>query len=66
MDLLKSISGSVTRWALTGVGAWLVSKGIVKAEDMELLIVGAGAALASLVWSIWQQWPASQNQPPTA
>ena len=66
MDLLKSISGSVTRWALTGVGTWLVNKGIVKAEDMELLIVGAGVALASLAWSIWQKWQAAQNQPPSA
>lgn len=64
MDLLKSISGSVTRWALTGVGAWLVNKGIIKAEDMELLIVGAGMALASLAWSIWQKWKAAEATPP--
>lgn len=66
MDLIKSISGSVARWALTGVGTWLVSKGIVKAEDMELLIVGAGVALASLAWSVIQKWKAAQNTPPTA
>lgn len=53
--LWQSIAGSVTRWALTGLGAYLVRKGIVSEADAAQVIAGAGVALASLAWSLWQK-----------
>lgn len=57
--LISSIAGSVTRWALTGLGAYLVKKGIVSESDVAQVIAGAGVALASLAWSIWEKWQAA-------
>jgi len=50
--LVERFVGSFVRWALTGVGAWFVSKGIVtEGEWMEyvggLILVGL-----PLVWSL--------------
>ena len=47
MDLLTSITGSVMRHLLTGVGGVLVAQGWVSAEDWEKLL--AGAILAAKV-----------------
>lgn len=71
-ELLKSIAGSLTRWALTGIAAYLVSKGIVKGEDTEMVVAGAGMGLAALAWSLWQKYKdrlnflAALSMPPTS
>lgn len=54
-ELLKSVAGSITRWALTGIAAYLVSKGVIKGEDAETLVIGAGMGLAALAWSLYQK-----------
>lgn len=55
-ELLKSVIGSIVRWALTGVFAFLVSKGVIKPEDSELLLVGIAGGVAILAWSLWQKY----------
>ena len=66
MDLLTSITGSVMRHLLTGIGGVLVAQVWVSAEDWEKLLAGAIVAVAGLVWSIYQKWKATENVPPTA
>ena len=56
--LVSSVAGSVTRWALTGLAAYLVNKGVISEADAGSIILGVGAGLASLAWSIWQKWTA--------
>lgn len=55
-ELLKSVAGSITRWLLTCVAAYLVDKGAISGSDSELLIAGAGMGLATLAWSLWQKY----------
>ncbi len=55
-ELLKSIAGSVVRWSLTAVGAWLVSKGIVNEADFNQVVVGIAAGGAALAWSLWNKY----------
>lgn len=57
-ELLKSISGSTVRWALTGIGAILIDRGVLLADDMQKLIAGGGLLLATLAWSFWQKYKA--------
>ena len=66
MDLLTSITGSVMRHLLTGIGGVLVAQGWVSAEDWEKLLAGAIVAVAGLLWSIYQKWKAAEATPPTA
>lgn len=66
MDLLTSITGSVMRHLLTGIGGILVAQGWVSAEDWEKLLAGAIVAVAGLLWSIYQKWKTAQATPPTA
>ncbi len=66
MDLLTSITGSVMRHLFTGIGGILVAQGWVSAEDWEKLLAGAIVAAAGLIWSVWQKWQASKEQPPAA
>jgi len=66
MDLLTSITGSVMRHLFTGAGGVLVAQGWVSAEDWEKLLAGAILAVAGLLWSVYQKWKATENQPPTA
>lgn len=55
-ELLKSISGSTVRWVLTGIGAVLVDRGVLLADDLQKLIAGAGLLGATLIWSYWQKY----------
>lgn len=66
MDLLTSITGSVMRHLLTGIGGVLVAQGWVSAEDWEKLLAGAILAVAGLLWSWYQKWQAAKATPPTA
>ena len=55
-ELLKSLAGSVVRWLLTAVGAWLVSKNIVSESDFNQVVVGIAAGGAALAWSFWNKY----------
>jgi hypothetical protein len=54
--LLRSISGTVARWALNGVMGALTARGVIKGADAEELIVYAGIGLAALAWGIWVKY----------
>jgi hypothetical protein len=60
-ELLKSIAGSVVRFLLTGIGTYLVSKGVIKGEDAEMLVAGAGVGIAALAWSLWEKYKSRLN-----
>lgn len=55
-ELLKSLAGSVVRWLLTAVGAWLVSKNIVSESDFNQVVIGIAAGGAALAWSFWNKY----------
>jgi len=55
-DLLKSYLTGLLRHALTGVSAWLVSKGIASPEQNELLIVGVAGLIASFLLQLWVKY----------
>jgi len=55
-ELLKNIAGSVTRWALTALAAFLVRKGVIEGGSAEAIVAGAGVGLASLTWSLWLKY----------
>lgn len=54
--LLAKFIGSFVRWALTGIGAWLIAKGIVTGEDQWLEYVGAVLAwVLPLGWGLLEK-----------
>lgn len=63
MDLLQSITGSVMRHLLTGIGGVLVAQGWVSAEDWEKLLAGAIVAVAGLAWSFIEKWKKPEPTP---
>lgn len=55
MELLKSITASVLRKILFGVGVVLVEQGWVSSEDWALLLGGIITGTAAIVWGIIQK-----------
>lgn len=51
-EVLKSITGTVVRRALTSVFVWLAAQGWVTEQDADAVIVWIGATAAVLVWSL--------------
>lgn len=64
-ELLTSITGSVVRHALTGIGVYLVSQGWISADDWSQLLAGIVLAVAGLIWSFIEKWK-KPEPPPTA
>lgn len=54
--LVRSISGTVARWALNSILGALTARGIIKGADAEELIVYAGIGLAALAWGLWVKY----------
>lgn len=61
-QIIKNMLGSLVRWLLVFVGAWLVKKGIVTDEqsqafirNAEPVVIGGLIALVALGWSLWQK-----------
>jgi hypothetical protein len=53
---IKSIIGSIMRWLVTGVAAWLVSRGVLASGDSAEVIAGATTLLITLVWTLYQKY----------
>lgn len=53
-DLVSMILGPVVRHGLTTAAGALVADGVIKDSDTQMY-VGAGMAIAGLVWSWWQK-----------
>jgi hypothetical protein len=56
MELLKSITGSVVRKLLTGLGVVLVERGWISGDDWNLLLGGTIAVAAAVMWGIWEKY----------
>lgn len=54
-ELVTSILGGFLRYALAGVFAWMVERGIATQDQVALLITGASGFLALLVWMGWNK-----------
>lgn len=54
--LLTEILGALVRWALTGIGGWLLAQGLLTHDQYDKLIAGATAILVTLVWAIWVRY----------
>lgn len=55
-DLVKAYAGGVARWALSGVLGHLVAANIITGDNAAETITWAGAALATLAWSLYQKY----------
>lgn len=51
-SLVARLVGSTVRHALTGVGAYLTTKGWVGEEDWAMLVTGVVLIIAGYVWSL--------------
>lgn len=51
--LLLTIVVGLLRHALTAISAWLISHGIITADQNAELIAGLGLAVAGIVWQVW-------------
>ena len=60
MPLLLEFLGAVLRFALTGIGAWLVAKGVITPEQAarftDAAVAGGALMLVSLGWSLWAKY----------
>ena len=54
--LVVDLLGSLLRWALNGVGVWLVSKGAWTEGQAAAFAAGGSMALLSLGWSLWKSY----------
>lgn len=61
-NLMKDFLGAIFRWALTIVFTWLVSKGVLAADEAEGFVNGFAVELVGwvvvalpLLWSFWQK-----------
>jgi hypothetical protein len=54
--LVERFVGSFVRWALTGVGAWFVSKGITTEGEWLEYVGGLVVIGVPLVWSLLKQY----------
>lgn len=56
MPLLLEFLGAIIRFALTGVGVWLVNKGVITSEQsgrfIDAATVGMALMVVSLAWSV--------------
>lgn len=66
-NLMKDFLGAIFRWALTIVFTWLVSKGVLAADEAEGFVNGFAVELVGwvvvalpLLWSFWQKFRAKQ------
>lgn len=53
-DPTVPIITSVVRFALVAGGGWAAKQGLIT-SDQSTMVVGSAAALAGLIWSIWQK-----------
>lgn len=59
-ELLKSITGSITRAILSVVGGWLINKGYISPDDWQSLVVGIGLFAAAAIWAVYQRYVEDQ------
>ena len=55
----KIFAGVVARHALSALGAWLVSRGLLDESAIEPTI-GAVLTVGAVVWSVWQKKQAAK------
>lgn len=60
--LLATLSGSLIRWLLTAVGAFVVAHGVLTADDVSAISPGLQEALGGLVSAAALGWSAYQKQ----
>jgi len=62
-ELAKAYLGSIVRWLLTLVSAYLVSKGIVgenvASQFNDAAALGVAGVLISLLWGLWNKYRAN-------
>ena len=58
--LLQQFLGAILRHVLTFVGAWFVSVGILKPEQVDEMIAGLIVFLLTLAWSLYSKYRAKQ------
>lgn len=56
--MFQSLLGALFRQVLTAGGATVVSQGLLSGDQLHQ-VVGAGAVLASTLWSAWQKYSAN-------
>ena len=56
--LLSEFLGALLRWLLTGVGMWLMTHGVITADQSTRFLEGAVVAILTLAWSLFQKYRA--------
>lgn len=54
--LVVDLLGSLFRWGLTGLSAYLVTKGIWTQEQATQFVAAVALALVSLCWTLWKTY----------
>lgn len=54
--LVTSMLMGFVRWALQGVFVWMVSRGIIQADQQEQVVIGVVGALGTLGWVLWRKY----------
>ncbi|MBI3986752.1 MAG: hypothetical protein HY343_07525 [Lentisphaerae bacterium] len=63
---------ALLRWLATLLGGILISRGLATTEDIAALLanipalIGSAAAIAAIVWSIWEISRLARHSPPLA
>jgi len=59
--LIKGIIGSLVRFGLGGVVAWLVQKGLITGEQGEMIIPAVILAVITVAWAIYRKYKIQQR-----
>jgi len=54
-EVIKSILAGLLRYALAGVFAWMIDKGIATPDQVGILLTGLSGFLALIVWMAWNK-----------
>ena len=60
-NLVKGIIGSLVRFGLGGVVAWLVQKGLVTPDQGEMIIPAVILGVVTVAWAIWRKYKIQQR-----